>query len=380
MKLTLRSNVLTIHRWTGLTIGLVILMLALTGALNLFRPAFEPKVDRDLLTVPACGERVPLDTVVANAVKSHGRGTLDYIRIIGAEPGAQRIPSLQVRFADPQEVVFVHPCTGQVIGERPRYGGFFGRVEQLHIFRYSEEKWVRQITAVAAIAFAFVLVGGGIYMWWPRRGISFRTALRLNPRLKGQARHMNLHKSFGVCASAVLLLLVLTGLPLAFEWYRDGIYQLTGSPLPPKSPRSVVVKDTPRISMEEFWQRVQKLTPDPAMALMKFPAAKADAPLEGFSVERGAPHVNARGQFVLDAYTGKTLRYTPYEASSRGYKVYFWTISFHTGQYGGLAVQALLLAAVLCVPLMAYTGLSSYLRRRRQASSGVAAASAAANS
>ena len=379
MKLTLRNSVLTVHRWTGLTIGFVILMLALTGALNLFRPALEVKLDSDLLTVPACGERAPLDTVAASAAQSHGRGTLDYIRIVGAEPGAERIPSLQVRFADPQEVVYVNPCTAQVLGERGRYGGFFGRVEQLHILRYSEEKWVREITAVAAIAFAVVLIGGGLYMWWPRRGVSFKTALRLRPGLQGQARDLNLHKTFGVFSSAMLLLLVLTALPLAFEWYREGIYMLAGSPLPSKSPRSVVVKDAPRISMEEFWQRVQKLTPDPAMALVKFPAKKADAPLEGFSVERGAPHVNARGLFVLDAYSGKTLSHTPYEASSLGHKLYFWTISFHTGQYGGVAVQALMLAAVLVVPLMAYTGLSSYLaRRRRQNTEGKGAASSSA--
>ena len=58
MSATVKRGVLKVHRWTGLTVGLVILMMALTGSVNLFRPQLEPVVNRDLLTVPACSERV----------------------------------------------------------------------------------------------------------------------------------------------------------------------------------------------------------------------------------------------------------------------------------------------------------------------------------
>jgi ferredoxin-NADP reductase len=364
MSIELRKSVLQLHRWTGLTIGLVLLMMAITGAVNLFRPSLEPVVNRELLTVPTCKERVTLDQLATNARSFHSAGTLDYIRITAGEEGAPRMPATRIRFADPQDDVFLDPCTGRVLGERPRYGGALGSIEQLHILRVSEDKVVRSITGVCAIVFAIVLIGGGIFMWWPHPG-RMRAALTPNTRLNGRAWHLNLHQTAGAYAGVILLLLVLTGLPLAFDWYRDGIYRLTNSPLPPKPEKSQVVKGAERISMEAFWLRVQALVPEPADALLKLAGARPDAPLEGFVIERKAPHPNARTMLSLDAYSGKVLRFVPYSTSSLGHKLYFWTLSFHTGEVGGVPVQIALLAGVLAVPVMAYTGFASFLRRRR---------------
>lgn len=365
MNLNLRKSVFQVHRWTGLTIGLVILMMALTGAVNLFRPALEPVINGELLTVATCSERLPLDTLAANARTAHSMGSLDYIRLTAGEDGEAVMPSARVRFADPQVDVYLNPCTGQVLGERARYGGVLATVEQLHILRFSEDKLVRSITGVCAIVFGIVLIGGGIYMWWPRRSGGLKSALTLNTRLTGKAWHLNLHKTAGVYASLILLMLILTGLPLAFDWYRQGMYHLTGSPLPPKPGKSVVLAGASRLSMEAFWQRAQALMPQPADALLKFPTEKADSALEGFLIARGAPHPNARTLLSIDAYSGKTLRFTPYAANSLGHKLYFWTLSFHTGQVGGVPMQIGLLFGALTVPIMAYTGFASFLRRRR---------------
>ena len=363
MSVELRKSVLQVHRWTGLTIGLIILMMALTGAVNLFRPSLEPVVNRELLTVPTCKQRVTLDELATNARAFHNAGTPDYIRITAGAGGA-RMPAARIRFADPQDDVFLDPCTGRVLGERPRYGGVLGSIEQLHILRVSENKIVRSITGVCAIVFAVALIGGGIFMWWPRLG-RVRAALTLNMRRSGRAWHLNLHQTAGAYAGVILLLLVLTGLPLAFDWYRDGIYRLTNSPLPAKPGKSQVVNGAERLSMEAFWQRVQAIVPEPADALLKFAGARPDAPLEGFVIERGAPHPNARTTLSLDAYSAKVLQFAPYSTSSLGHKLYFWTLSFHTGEVGGVPVQIALLAGVLAVPVMAWTGFASFLCRRR---------------
>ena len=364
MNPAINKGIRVVHRWVGLTVGLVIVMMALTGSVNLFRPSLEPVVNRELLTVEACSERVPLDVLSANARSVHPAAELDYIRLIAGEDGAERMPATRIRFTD-QEFVYLNPCTGAVLGQRERYGGVLGTIEQLHILRFREDRERSIITSVCAIIFAVILIGGGIYMWWPRGGRSVKSALKFDGRLTGPARSLNRHKTIGVYASLILLALVATALPLSFDWYRNGLYTLTGSALPAKPPKSVMpTAGTPQISMEAFWQRAQKLMPQPADVLLHFPAKKPETALDGYMVARNAPHANARAMLYLDAYTGETLRFVPYEASSLGHKLYFWTISFHTGTVGGIPGKIILLAGVLSVPLMAYFGFSSYLRRR----------------
>src|SRR5437870_4660249 len=71
---TVRTLVLQAHRWTGLTVGLVLVFMAITGSLIAYRSHLEPVVNRDLLTVPACANRAPLDTLISNARAAHPTG------------------------------------------------------------------------------------------------------------------------------------------------------------------------------------------------------------------------------------------------------------------------------------------------------------------
>ncbi len=114
--------------------------------------------------------------------------------------------------------------------------------------------------------------------------------------------------------------------------------------------------------METYWQKVQSLVPDPAEALIHFPVRPRD-PVEIFAIERGAPHANARTMLFLDAYSGEVLRFTPYAQSSLGHRAYFWTLSWHTGMVGGFAGPLVLISGALALIVLAYSGVTSFLRR-----------------
>src|ERR1700737_2223660 len=81
---TIRERVLQIHRWTGITIGLLVVLVATTGAAMVFRPQLDPVINRSLLKVEPCSARLPLDTLVANARAANpGGGALTFMRIYG---------------------------------------------------------------------------------------------------------------------------------------------------------------------------------------------------------------------------------------------------------------------------------------------------------
>lgn len=363
MNSTIRKFLLPLHRWTGFTVGLVIVLMAVSGAGIVFRPQLEPILNRDLLTVPACIGRASLDVLTATAVAAHPAATPDFIRLQAGEDDDARIPAAMIRFTD-EAVLYLNPCSGALLGQRHRYGGLLGTVEQIHRFRFIEYgDW---LAGTSAILFGLVTVVGGLCLWWPATPRALKGALRFNPRLAGPARTAGLHKTVGLYAGLILLVSVLTGLPQAFDWYKRGLYTLTGSAQPARPPATVPAAGAMHLPMESLWQRAQTLVPQPRAALLHYPR-KAGEAVEAYLVTHDAPHANARTMLYLDPYTGMVLGFTPYAKSSAGHKLYFWMLSLHTGRLGGPLFQLLQMVGALSVPLLAYTGISTYVRRRKRA-------------
>jgi uncharacterized iron-regulated membrane protein len=91
-----------------------------------------------------------------------------------------------------------------------------------------------------------------------------------------------------------------------------------------------------------------------------------------YAIAADAAHPNARSYMWFDAGTAALVRFTPYEKASAGFRIYYWILSLHTGVTGGWVVQVLLLFGTLSVPVLAYTGIASYFRRKSRATSAAA--------
>jgi vanillate O-demethylase ferredoxin subunit len=354
-----RKRLLPLHRWTGMSAGLVLLLTAVSGALLLFRPQLEPVVDGQLLSVPGCVKHASIDRMTANAVAAYPSGRLDFIRIPASRDAGQTMPTAFVRFADKQ-TVYLNPCTGAVLGQRNRYSGLFGRIEGWHRLRFIEGGG--EIVGAAALIAAVLLIGGGLTLWWPSTHKGMRSALRFAGGMTGGARRLSLHKSVGVFAGVIIVFSALTGAPQSFKWYKNALYAVTGSTAKEQPPQSAPVAGAARLPMDVFWQQVQQLDPDMAEAQLRYPVKKLD-PIEIYMVGIDAPHPNARSYLYLDAYSGKVLAFKPYRSSSAGHKLYYWILSAHNGLIGGIVAKLLLLIGCLAVPVLAYTGISTFVRR-----------------
>jgi ferredoxin-NADP reductase len=356
-----RKTLLPLHRWTAMSIGLVIIVMAATGAGMAFRPQIEGPAIRDLLTVPACDNQLSLDDQIATALDARPGSRMSDVRVSATTPGAGQLPTTMVRLNDDvRTIVYVNPCTGDVLGTRARFGGVFGTLEWLHRFRFASNGSI--VVGTCVIAFVAVLLAGGIALWWPTGSRGWKKAFRFDRRLPEPARTMNLHKTIGVYAAIIPLFSALTGLPLSFEWYKNAVYAATGSPLPAESPRSSVGLDARRLSVEALWRRVQTIDRNTAEALIRFPL-KTDDPVEVLMIDTDAPHPNAYSSLYLDAYSGKALSFTPYRTSSAGNRLYYWMLSAHTGLIGGVIAQMLLFSGGVAVLVLAYTGIGTVIRR-----------------
>jgi vanillate O-demethylase ferredoxin subunit len=111
------------------------------------------------------------------------------------------------------------------------------------------------------------------------------------------------------------------------------------------------------------WTRIALACPDPREALIHLPQKPRD-PIEIFIIAADAPHANARTYLFLDAHDGHVLSFTPYAAMGRGSKIYYWMLSVHTGEVGGVFGQAILFLGAAGALVLGYTGIRTWLRRR----------------
>src|SRR5437764_166919 len=267
MRPQLRARLLPLHRWTGLTLGLLMAFLAITGLALEFRDQLHGVAEPAAMHIPACDRPLALDDQVAAARKAHATGKYDTV-LFGEYENA---PTL-VRFSD-DAALSVDPCSGQVVAQQARWGGFFGRMEQLHRFRFLEDNDIANlVTGGAAAALSLLLVAGGIALWWPARGTSAKSAATIRPHLKGRARDLNLHRVFGLWGSVVLLGVALTSLPLAFTSVRTVINVAVGSPMKERkiqlAPPAAGVKP---LSIGVLWERARATLDHPTKVVLAFP-------------------------------------------------------------------------------------------------------------
>ena len=328
-----RQRLLQAHRWTGLCVGLPLIMVALTGAGLVFRAQLEPQLSPQLLAASPCAAPLPLDTLVARARAANpDAGALKAIRLYGAPDAAVR-----VRFSDARWV-YVSPCSGAVNGIQGLYGGPFGTLAYLHISGFSPNS--KLVAGSLAALLAVMLIGAGAVLW------------RRPTRAAIKSLSIGRHKAVALCAAPLLLVSAATGMAQAFQW--------GAAP-----PGPVSVGGRRAIALAQLMAQVQTLAPGFQKIQIKLPAADG-APVVFEVVARDAVHANAVSYVHLDPATGAVLLHVPYEANNAAHRAYLLAAAIHYGWAGGWPVQLLLLCGALSLPVLAWTGTASYLRRPRR--------------
>ncbi len=365
----LRKKLMPIHRWAGLTAGLVVLISAITGLGMAFRAELDPVLYPRQATATACARPVSIAHLIANARAARSNGTLDYVRINGdvAKPAA-------LRFLN-KDTLYFDRCSGAQVASQNRYQGFFGTLEWLHRGIWLPGGGI--LMGLGALSLLILLIGIGVYLWWPRRPRRLRQGFGLDRRLKGPAFNLGLHRTVGAWVMIPVTLSVLTGLPNAFDPLKAAIMAIGGHGYRTTQASAPATRAS---TIDGVFAKIAALSPNARETLVHLPQPGKPM-MDAYFIDADAPHDNARTTLKIDAVTGMLSDIVRYRDASIGAKVYYYMLSFHTGELGGVLGQLLIAAGALGLIVLGYTGLSSYLRRKwRQARArSNAAATARAN-
>ncbi|HKB90343.1 MAG TPA: PepSY-associated TM helix domain-containing protein [Opitutaceae bacterium] len=356
MSAGLRKTIFQLHMVAGLILGAFLLVASLSGTILAFRSEIDVYFNRPLLRVTP-GERTqPIDYLVAQARQAYPKTRVEYVEFIGEADSAAI-----VRFGGSlHPEVFLNPYTGEVTGERDRDDSFVYIVEKIHRYLFWDKKGA-VITGSVSLALLFMLASG-VYLWMPKSWSKLRDALIVNRRFKGRAWTVNLHKVLGLYGSTVLFLSVVTGVPIAFKWFRDTVFYTTTGSAQPAPPPKVTTTGT-KVPLEKIWAAAHTFVPNFRIARMTLPRAKDD-PFSIYFVAMDAPHTNALSYVYVDPVSGNVLRYAPYEKESFGHRLYLLSLPLHVGEVGGLLGRLITVAGALTLTVLVVTGTWLYYRRK----------------
>jgi uncharacterized iron-regulated membrane protein len=374
------------HFYAGLLVLPFLITLAVTGALYLFRDEIDAIVHGDLKRVAVQTERVAPSAMVAAATAAVP-GTAVKLTTPGAPASSAEI-SVRTAAGD-RQTVYVDPYTGTVLGSLPHEGTIMWLVRSLHSLDFFGN--AGRVVIEIAGGWSILLVGTGIYLWWPRKGRGGVVSIRGKPRQRMFWR--DLHAVTGIFVGGVIVFLAVTGMPWSVFWGATVNQWANGSNsgYPSGVFVNVPVSDEHLGHLGETgWSMQQAAVPQsPNQGAVAIGIDRAVATFDGLGMAAGyAVNIPSKPDGVytasifpddlaqqrtvhLDQYSGATLLDIPFASYGPAAKAFEWGINVHLGQQYGLANQLILLAACMAMVALAVAAAVMWWKRRPAGSLGV---------
>ncbi|GAB1820994.1 PepSY-associated TM helix domain-containing protein [Herbidospora sp. RD11066] len=199
------------HFYAGVFVAPILFVMAVTGSIYLFKEPFEEWTQRDVRTVAAVANPVPLaDQVAAAQLTRPGKA----IRAVLPPSGPDRATRILFQGSDPSPFadgvsVYVNPANAAVLGEIDDTATFMAAIRLIHGELMAGVVGDRIVETAAC--WSLILIATGTYMWWTTRK-------RAAPKKRTRGSLRRLHMWTGVGSGAVIVFLVLSGLPWSGVW------------------------------------------------------------------------------------------------------------------------------------------------------------------
>jgi len=391
---TVRSAMFQIHMWVGLILGLLLVLVSLSGSIlvyddklaEMFNPA--PKAN-------TAGQRLPLTFIVDQAREAAGDAASGQVQIVlpektrdpaivrftraareggemrmGAEGAPRREGGERREGAGPRPggggvQVYVDPVSGQVLGTR-RAGlpPVFAFLHQLH-GNLALGREGRQL--VGWLGVAMCLLGlSGLILWWPKRG-QWKYAFKVRKTATGLRFHRELHAATGIWIFIVFMAVSFSGVAITFPQTVRSIVSLGGTAPRPafnlrEGPTVEPVETAQRLGADHALLIAQKAMPGADVRSVTVPAR----PTQAISVAM-VSRFGTTATIYVNPYTGAVI--ATRDPANNGGADSFMALQrpMHDGQGNlGPLWEFLVFLSGLVPLLFVITGTIMWLKKRKR--------------
>jgi len=373
----IRKFWLNLHLTIALTVGLVFVMLGLTGSCNVF---YNELGELGLPALPGASQAKPrsLDEIMQTVKAAHPQRTGGWFMVL---PG-YRSDYVWVEYPKPEETkhelfapleILVDPYSGKIVSEH-----FWGRtltslIYELHADFLAGKVGVEIGKVGAKVVcffgvFLFVCCLSGLYLWWPRGG-KFKNALTMKPHSSTQRFYYDLHKITGFYGSALLLVIAFTGFAFSYSDYIKPLVNVFSAVkvdhLKNPTLKSTVADIAEPISIAQAAVIADQVFPGAELRGIGTPDSKDGVYMVAKRQAGEANRKRPRSKVWIDQYSGKVLAVQDPQTFTSGETFLNLLWPLHDGQALGLPGRILWCIAGFAPLVLYITGIMRWLQKRK---------------
>lgn len=354
-----------IHLWLGMLSGLIVFVVAITGAIYTFQDEIKDVLFSYRKVAVQHQPFLPPSQLYAIAKKVYPEGSI--ARIVSFNEG--RSSWVLVKSGKDYFYVYLNPYTGTVLHKENLRSDFFMIVQFTHMYLLLPKEIGKPIVGYAVLVFVVMIITG-LILWWPRRKAHRRQRFAI--KWNGRWRRVNydLHNVLGFYVFSIALILAVTGLSMSFTWVKESLYTAANMGKQYVTEKKEdIVSDTVTVkkyslteSIDFTYKKVKQHSPKAQMILVNVPAKK-----EGtitITAYKKQLHYYHRDNYYFDQYTTSLLTSMPHSAKSAGLKLNDMNYDLHTGQILGFFGKIIAFLSSLIIASMPVTGFLIWWGRR----------------
>lgn len=358
----LKRIIREVHGITGLVVGIVIIIVALSGCVYTFQREIRSVLYPHLLkiSIPENTTRLSVDSIASIAASYHAKTGIREI-VVSHDPEK----SVKV-YMKGEYLLYMHPYTGEVLGLKNTRKDPFLLAWSLHT-QLGLGKAGGKIVGWATFA-CVPLIFTGLWLWWPVARNSWKKAFRLP--FKGRWKPVNFqwHKNGGFYASVFLLFICLSGMIMSFKWFENTVYWLTGSPptqrVMPKPAQTARQQGTIQKSVDYTFQKF----PQVKEVNIFFPSSYDRVFM---FIAKYDDRLGRREVLYFNPGDGELLHGSYDADNSIADRLKAVNYNIHSGQVGGLPGRIIAFLATLFAAYLAVSGSIMWFHRNARSKSKV---------
>lgn len=357
------------HLWLGLTSGLVVLFLAITGCIYVFSQEISEWQHEDVMYVPEVkAQRLPVSTVWQETFKVVGDSIDLGDAHVYSDPGRSVEFHCYKAAKNAEECfwyfdaidyyyhIYVDPYTGKILGIHDQEKDFFNIVKMLHWSLLINHPVGQQIIGWSTFIFVIMLITG-IILWWPKNKAARKQRFwfQWKDSTKWRRKNYDLHNIFGFYIASIAIIIAFTGMVWAFTWFQAIVYVAGSQSITPPEVvhKTSVISDGNRYAALD---KACKITKDmykdaDAFSIGKPADTAKTAPIDVY-VQQYPGKYYVYHQLQFDQYTGKLLHVKNHKERNFGEKLITANYDIHVGAILGIPGKIIaFIASFVCMLL-----------------------------